>query len=412
MKLLRTISTRRLLAGLAGLLIAVAGGTAIAVAAVGSGPTPAPESLAQALHQAASAPAVDGISARISFTNNLIDTTDLQGAGGSSDPLLTGAVTGRLWLSDNHELRLELQGNNGDAQVLVDNGSFWVYDPYTNTVYKGTLPQESSNKPSSASDAIPSVAQIQADLNKLMQHVNVVGPLPRNVAGQPAYKVEVSPKHDGGLLGDVQMAWDAARGVPLGVAIYARGNSTPVLELKATSISYGKVSNSVFAITPPPGAKVVQISSASSPSKALLRGRRAAQKHTAVMGVSAVQSHLPFALRAPSKLVGLPRQSVSLLNWGGSPGALVTYGQNLGGIAVIEQSGSGSSGAAQSSNGGQSGLSLPTVSIDGATGQELATPLGTVVRFSTGGVTYTVLGSVPPTAAELAARALPGAGTQ
>ena len=39
MKLLRTISTQRLLAIIAGLVIAVAGGTAIAFAAAGNGPT-------------------------------------------------------------------------------------------------------------------------------------------------------------------------------------------------------------------------------------------------------------------------------------------------------------------------------------------------------------------------------------
>ncbi len=52
------------------------------------------------------------------------------------------------------------------------------------------------------------------------------------------------------------------------------------------------------------------------------------------------------------------------------------------------------------------GLSLPTVSINGHSGQELATALGTVVRVSSGPVGYTVLGSVPPTAAEAAARQL------
>ena len=51
-------------------------------------------------------------------------------------------------------------------------------------------------------------------------------------------------------------------------------------------------------------------------------------------------------------------------------------------------------------------LSLPTVSINGITGQELDTALGTMVRFSRDGVTYTVIGSVPPVAADQAARAL------
>jgi hypothetical protein len=46
------------------------------------------------------------------------------------------------------------------------------------------------------------------------------------------------------------------------------------------------------------------------------------------------------------------------------------------------------------------------VNIDGRTGTELATALGTIVTFERDGVRYTVAGSVPPVAAENAARAL------
>ena len=51
-------------------------------------------------------------------------------------------------------------------------------------------------------------------------------------------------------------------------------------------------------------------------------------------------------------------------------------------------------------------LNLPTVSINGVSGQELDTALGTMVRFTRGGVTYTVLGSVVPARAKAAARGL------
>jgi hypothetical protein len=418
MRFLRTVSTQRLLAILAGVIIAAAGGTAIAVAAAGSGPTPPRESLAQALHQAATAPAVTGISARIKFTNNLIDSTDLQGP---SDPLLSGA-SGRLWVdTTGHRMRLELQGQNGDAQVVVDNGSFSIYDPTSNTLYKGTLRGSSdTGAQTKGSDTIPTVAQIQKSLNQLMQHLNVLGPLPRNVAGQPAYKVELSPKHDGGLLGDVQLAWDAAHGIPLGIAIYARDSSTPVLELKATGISYGPVSNGDLSIKAPAGAKVVKVSPTATgattararAATAKAKGKHAAKHQAEVTGPAAVQAHLPFTLAAPAELVGLPRQSVELLDWSGHPAALVTYGQGLGGIAVIEQTAQPGQTSTQpkSQNGGddsgQPGLSLPAVSINGHTGQELATALGTVLHVTDGSVAYTVLGSVPPTAAEAAARAV------
>ncbi len=77
---------------------------------------------------------------------------------------------------------------------------------------------------------------------------------------------------------------------------------------------------------------------------------------------------------------------------------------------MIEQpaasSGSTAASSAGNGNGNQQGLSLPTVSINGATGQELDTALGTVVQLHARRRRYTVLGSVPPAAAEAAARAL------
>ena len=56
--------------------------------------------------------------------------------------------------------------------------------------------------------------------------------------------------------------------------------------------------------------------------------------------------------------------------------------------------------------GHQQELSLPTVAINGATGSELDTALGTMIRFTRGGVSYTVLGSVTPAVARAAARGL------
>lgn len=395
MKYLRTVSTRRLLAMIAGVVAVIAAGTAIAVAAAGSGPKPPPESLAKAVHGALAAPQVQGISARISFTNHLIGSTDLQGA----DPILTGA-TGRLWISNDGRMRLELQSDNGqDAQVLVAKNSFWIYDPSSNTEYRGTLPAD-HGKQGSGSEKIPSVAQIQQRINQFVEHANLSGAIPSDVAGQAAYTVRVSPKHDGGLLGSAELAWDAARGVPLKFAIFARGQSSPVIQLKVTDIAFDKVPDSDFAVSPPSGAKVVTIN---MPAGHAAKHGRA---HREVTGAAAVAKKVPFTLTAPKTLVGLPRRSVSLMDWNGTPAALVTYGQNLGGIAVIEQAAQPGTTPQGSGGGDRQGLSLPAVTIHGATGHELATALGTVLQFSRGGVDYTVVGSVPAAAAEAAARGL------
>src|SRR5438874_1293995 len=69
----------------------------------------------------------------------------------------------------------------------------------------------------------------------------------------------IAPRHDGGLLGGVELAWDAEHGVPLRAAVYAAGDSNPVLELKATDISFGAVSAGNLTVPVPAGAKVVDL---------------------------------------------------------------------------------------------------------------------------------------------------------
>ena len=105
MKFLRRISNRQLLAVGSAVVALAAGTTALAMATNGSGPKPNPKPLPVAVHDALTAPSVSGVSARIKFTNHLVDSSSIQ-AG--SDPIISGA-TGRLWASADGMLRLELQ---------------------------------------------------------------------------------------------------------------------------------------------------------------------------------------------------------------------------------------------------------------------------------------------------------------
>jgi outer membrane lipoprotein-sorting protein len=371
---------------IAATVVAVVGGAVGIAQAVGDNAKPAPKPLAQAIYDASRAPAAQGIAARISFTNNLLPSGSLPNGTGS--PIVTGA-TGRLWLTNDGHLRLELQSDAGDAQVVSDGTTFSIYDASSNTVYRGTLPQDSHSK----SERPLTLARIQDWLAQLARTWTLSGATPTNTAGQPSYTVRISPKDDGGLLGAAEVAWDAARGVPLRAAIYAQGQTSPVLELKATSISYGKISASDVNVSPPSGAKVVELNPKS--------GRDAHGNPTEVHGLDAVQKQVGFPVSAPDTLAGLPRRDVRLIELDGSNGALVTYGQGLGAILVFERASD-----EQSQTPAPAGLKLPTINIDGATGTELGTALGTIVTFERDGVAYTVAGSVPPQAAENAARGL------
>ncbi|HEY3192741.1 MAG TPA: hypothetical protein VGJ61_08155 [Solirubrobacterales bacterium] len=398
---LRSISTRRLLALCGGVVAIIVGGAALAMATTDGGPTPPPKSLPVAVHDALTAPDVPGVSGRIQFTNHLVNNSDVQGGS----PLLSGA-SGRFWASSDGHLRLELQADaagdsgTGDTQVLADGRRVSVYDSGTNTVYEGTLPKGRDRDGSdySADERPPSLAGVKRDIAQLMEHVALGRADPTDVAGQPAYSVRIEPKRNGGLVGGAELAWDAVHGTPLRAALYAKGDSSPVVELKATEISYGPVDSSVFEISPPSDATVVDLSPSGGD----------ATTHTdtpPVTGLDPVQQHVAFPVIAPDTLAGRARNEVRLLQSDERAGALVTYGHGLDGIAVLERAvDQNETSSIQSGDQGQ--LRLPTVSIDGIQGEELETPLGTLVRFQRAGVAYTVLGSVPGATALVAARDL------
>ena len=379
MRFLRTLSTRYLVVLVIAVVAVAIGGAAIAVAASrGNGSTPPAKPLAQALHDSLAAPQVAGITARIKFTNHLFPSGSL--LGGNISALLSGA-SGRLWLTKDGHGRLELQSDAGDAQVMWDDSTLTVYDASANTVYKLTLPSTSSSQSSSDTGKAPSVAEITSFLTKLGDHADVSAARPTDVAGHPAYSVKISPKHDGGLLGHLELAWDAAHSVPLRIGIYAQGSSTPALELAATDVSYESVPASDVTITPPAGVKTVDLSAPSGSGKP--------DNSTAKPDFNVV---------APDTLVGLPRQDTRPL---GDGAQLVVYGKGLGAIAVIERK---ADAGAQSNNSMLS--ALPSVALDGLTGHELATQLGTAIQWTHDGVSFVLVGSLPPAAAESAARAL------
>ncbi len=389
MNILRRASTRQLLIAIIAVVV-IAAGSAVAFAG-GGGPRPPHRSLADALHRAALAKPVQGVTARVQFTDHLIPSGSLA----SSSPLISGA-TGRIWAGGG-KLRIELQSSVGDTEIGFDGARIVLYDVASGTAYTMALPKRAhSGSDTPLRHAVPSVADIRKALARLSQHVDLSGAVPGDIAGQPSYTVRVSPRHSGGLLGSVQLAWDAVHGVPLRFAVYSRTDSSPVLSLTATDISFGRVPASDLGVSLAPGTKVVPVQMPTHPAQA---SSSSSTHRPAVTGTAAVARALPFRLSAPANVVGLPRHSVRLVSVAGSKAAMAVYGQGLGALVVLEQPATAS--AAHSPL-----AALPTVSIDGASAHELDTALGTLIQFDRGGVRYTVVGSLPQAAAEAAARAI------
>jgi len=352
--------------------------TALA-SALDTAPVPGPKPLAEAVHDALAAPAVEGVSARIQLTDHLLEGANLAGEGGTvgqlaASPLLAGA-SGRLWISNDGRVRLELQAEKGDTQILYDGHTVSMYDAASNTLYRYTPKQSEGSSGEGGSGAsggtsgtsagdhheVPSVSKIEEAIAHLGKHADVSGATPADVAGHAAYTVRVSPKETGSLIAGAELSFDAGNGVPLRAAIYSTDSSAPVLELAATSISYGPVEQSVFEFTPPANAKVEEVASA-----------------------------------------GGGQPSGTTQGAGVHP-KVTTQGSGPATIAVIEEQAKAGSTTSQSSPLPEG---LQQVKINGTTANELPTELGTLLTFERAGVRYLVAGAVPASAVEAVAKGL------
>ena len=391
MSVLRRLSTQRLIGLVALLLVLVTGGVAVARSALSNGTPPPASQLDQAILSATSGPAPAGVTARINFTNTLIASGSLP--NGATSPLLSGA-TGRLWIQSGGKFRLELQSATGDTQIYSDGQRISVFDASSNTIYR--LPaMDTTSSTADASKGPLTLASIDKALAGLGVHVNISGATPTTVAGQGAYETTLSPKANGGLLGGLAVAFDAATGLPLKISVNAAGSSTPVLQLEVTDISYGAVADSDVTVTPP----ATRRSSTSRPPPTLARRRPATGPTAPITGLAAVQAAAGFPVTAPATLDGLAQESVRLVDWNGTKVAVAVYGKGLGSIVVAESPATAKDPLA--------GLDqLPSVSVNGTTGRELATALGTAITFQHGEVRTLVVGSVPTVSAEQAAREL------
>jgi hypothetical protein len=369
----RTASTARLVAVGAAIAVVFVAANAFAALDTGGAKPPPPATLAELTLSELGSSEPEGISANFRYVNSLVPTTSLipqASAGGSSLPLVTGA-DGRLWYSGGR-LRLEFQTSQGDTQLVVHRTHALMYDASDGTAFAATLPSIATL--GGLRTGLAGATQL---LGRLRSSLRISAPVPGVTAGRPSYTVQIAPVASSGLLTRVSLALDADTGTPLRLDVYGRGEAKPLVEFALSNIHYGPVDPAVFKLRLPFGMQPVPVRFGSPPS----------------LGAT-------VNCTAPAQLAGLPLQSCREASRAGElPGRLLVYGHSFGSVVVLEQPGGGDPG------GGLWGL-LPSVSVSGADGRELVTPLGTVIRFARGGITYTVIGSLPRPVVEAVARGL------
>ena len=142
-----------------------------------------------------------------------------QRGGLASSPLLNGG-SGRLWVAKDGRVRLELQAEKGDTQIVYDGHTAEMYDAadeHALPLHAARAAPTSRRRPRPATPPTtaheaPSVAKIEEAIAHVRKHANVSGATPTDVAGQPAYTVRVSPKEGGSLIGGAELSFDADNG--------------------------------------------------------------------------------------------------------------------------------------------------------------------------------------------------------
>jgi outer membrane lipoprotein-sorting protein len=331
MKQLSQLSRRIRWAVPTGAVVVVGGvlaGSMISVAqAAPSLPAKTPAQLLAAL---AAKPATPPLTGTVVETSSLgLPSLPGTSSPGSLASLLTGSHTIRIWYSDSKHFRLAVPQSMSESDIIRNGGNAWVWESSQNTVTHVVIPAHADQNaaPKKAQRSAPPMTPQQAANEVLKQ----VGPTTTvrvdsnvTVAGEAAYQLVLAPRSSSSLVGQIRIAVDAKRDVPLRVQVFAKGAKSPAAQIGFTSVSFVKPAAANFAFTPPAGAAVKTQQLGDKPS-AGKHTRSAGDASTIGSGWLAVANLPGSALTDTTKAIGQRPSSGSGLSGdtGAVAGALI-----------------------------------------------------------------------------------------
>jgi outer membrane lipoprotein-sorting protein len=145
---------------------------------------------------------------------------------------------------------------------IVHNGAdLWTYSSDDNSV-SHSRHVEKPGKASSPDASLPPVARTVDPQQSAKQALAAIDPTTAvtvdrtaEVAGRPAYQLELRPRTNSSLIGSIRIAVDAKNSMPLRVQIWGRSAaSSPAFEVAFTSLHLGMPPASTFSFKTPAGA--------------------------------------------------------------------------------------------------------------------------------------------------------------
>jgi outer membrane lipoprotein-sorting protein len=265
--------------------VVVLGGGAVAGTMVASADSSLPDRSAAQLLVDIQGAKVDG------FSGTVVESADLGlpaiasavagQAGGELTSLLAGSNTARVWYAGESRSRLALLGTNNETDVVRNGSDVWLWRSSDNTATHVTVPagSDAAKKPSSLAGGVPATPQEAADqaLASISPTTKVTTTGAAKVAGRDAYELVLSPKDGASLVGQVRLAIDAEKHIPLRVDVYAKNATSPAVRVAFQQITFAVPDAAEFTFNPPAGAKITN----TTPQKLSDERQNAVKAHAA-----------------------------------------------------------------------------------------------------------------------------------
>ena len=323
----------------------------------------------------------------------------------------SGPRTARIWHGGPDQFRAELQSENGD-QVFVKNGyEVRAYDGASNTLRTGEKPETAEQPPEGAA----SPEKVDEILAEISPTSDLQAGAPFEFAGRWAYPLSLEPRDKSSTLVErAETLVDAEAFVPLSFELYAEDIAEPVVRYEASDFEVGPVPDKRFQLETPPGATVEQVEETGDGEDRGEEGRENREPQS-VASVAEAQEVVGFPVRQLADAPG--SRELTEIRVTGSDRVVQTYGEGWGTVVLVQKPDQGPESADQSredssreangENDGRDGqLQVPAVDLGGVEAKEISTPIGTGLSWDANGVSYTLVGSVPATELEEAARGL------
>jgi len=190
-------------------------------------------------------------------------------------------------------------GTLGETDVIRNGNDVWLWRSANSSATHFKLPADKAGKadrkPTALPSGLPSTPQEAADaaLAAIDPTTAVTTTGAAKVAGRDAYELVLTPRDTASLVGQVRLAIDAEKHVPLGVDVYAKDANDPAIRVAFQQISFEVPDAEQFTFNPPPGTKVTEPSAediakehdkAISPEAAKEAEKQAAEAGTEVVG--------------------------------------------------------------------------------------------------------------------------------